>query len=267
MTVGDRIRKLRQQKKITQTELAEKVNTTKQNIYKYETGIISNIPYDKLELIADTLGTTPQYLLGWDDMEAQIDKYNSTDPDLIEKYNGDLDAAYAEQLRLIDEQARKDAHTLKHTKPASENPLHPETSNINCVIPQDNIYKIPVYETVSAGFGAYASNDVTDYIPVILNNHADVEDTIAIKVKGDSMYPKIEDGDIIIVRKQDSVDSGDIAVLLLDGDEGLVKKVVYGETWIELHSINPEYKTRRFEGEEVLRLRVVGLVKQIIKTL
>lgn len=100
MTVGDRIRKLRQQKKITQTELAEKVNTTKQNIYKYETGIISNIPYDKLELIAEALGTSPQHLLGWDDMEAQIDKYNSTDPDLIEKYNGDLDAAYAEQQRI-----------------------------------------------------------------------------------------------------------------------------------------------------------------------
>ena len=74
------------------------------------------------------------------------------------------------------------------------------------------------------------------------------------------MYPKIEDGDIIVVRKQDSVDSGDIAVLLLDGDEGLVKKVNYGSDWIELVSINPEYKPRRFEGREVLRLRVVGKV-------
>lgn len=266
MTVGDRIRQLRHQKKITQTELAEKVNTTKQNIYKYETGIISNIPYDKLELIAEALGTSPQHLLGWDDMEALIDKYNCTDPALIEKYNGDLDAAYAEQQRIDDEQARKDAHILLRTKPAKENPLHPE-SNISCVIPQDNIYKIPVFETVSAGFGAYASDEVLDYIPVILSNPYDVEDTIAIKVKGDSMYPKIEDGDIIVVRKQDSVDSGDIAVLLLDGDEGLVKKVVYGDTWIELYSINPEYKTRRFENEEVLRLRVVGLVKQVIKTL
>lgn len=74
------------------------------------------------------------------------------------------------------------------------------------------------------------------------------------------MYPKIEDGDIIIVRKQTSVDSGDIAVLLLDDDEGLVKKVNYGSDWIELVSINPEYKPRRFEGREVLRLRVVGKV-------
>ena len=48
---------------------------------------------------------------------------------------------------------------------------------------------------------------------------------------------------------------------LLDGEEGLVKKVVYGSDWIELHSINPYYPVRRFDGEEVLRLRVVGLVK------
>lgn len=136
-----------------------------------------------------------------------------------------------------------------------------EPSNLGSIISQgDNIYKIPVFETVSAGFGAYASNEIVDYIPVLINNPYDVDYTIAIRVKGDSMYPKIEDGDIIIVRKQTSVDSGDVAVLLLDDEEGLVKKVMYGKDWIELISINPEYKTRRFEKEEVLRLRVVGKV-------
>lgn len=136
-----------------------------------------------------------------------------------------------------------------------------ESPNLGKIISRgDNIYKIPVFETVSAGFGAYASNEVIDYIPVLINNPYDVKSTIAIKVKGDSMYPKIEDGDVIIVRKQTSVDSGDIAVLLLDNEEGLVKKVMYGKDWIELISINPEYKTRRFEKEEVLRLRVVGKV-------
>lgn len=135
-----------------------------------------------------------------------------------------------------------------------------ESSNINYIIQNDNIYQIPVFESVSAGFGAYASNEILEYIPVVLNSRYEAENTLAIKVKGDSMYPKIEDGDTIIVRKQNSVDSGDIAVLLLDGEEGLVKKVLYGKDWIELHSINPEYKNRRFEKEEVLRLQVVGKV-------
>ncbi len=142
-----------------------------------------------------------------------------------------------------------------------------EPTNIQAVISSDNIYNVPVFGSVSAGFGAYAEDEIIDYIPTVINHPHDAAETIAIKVTGDSMYPKIEDGDIIIVRKQDSVDSGSIAVLLLDGDEGLVKKVNYGPDWIELVSINPEYKPRLFEGEEVLRLQVVGLVKQVIKML
>lgn len=141
-----------------------------------------------------------------------------------------------------------------------------EPSNISYIIGNKNMYQIPVFESVSAGFGAYASNDIIDYIPVIITNPADVEDTIAVKVTGDSMYPKIEDGDIIIVRRQTSVDSGDIAVVLLDNDEGLVKKVVYGPTWIELQSINESYPVQRFDGAEVTRLRVVGKVMGSYKT-
>lgn len=142
-----------------------------------------------------------------------------------------------------------------------------ETSNIRDVIPKDNIYMIPIYATVSAGFGAYAEDNVVDYIPMIIDNPYDVKDTIGIQVKGDSMYPKIEDGDTIVVRRQESVDSGSVAVLLLDGEEGLVKKVEYGKDWIELHSFNPEYKTRRFEGTDVLRLRVVGKVLKVVKSI
>lgn len=135
-----------------------------------------------------------------------------------------------------------------------------EPSNLAAVIPSNNIYQIPVFETVSAGFGEFASDEVVEYIPMFISNPYDAEDTIGIRVKGNSMFPKIENGDIIVVRKQDSVDSGSVAVLLLDGEEGLVKKVEYGPDWIELHSFNPEYMTRRFEGADVLRLRVVGLV-------
>lgn len=142
-----------------------------------------------------------------------------------------------------------------------------EPSNISCVIDSKLVHQIPVFESVSAGFGAYADSEIIDYIPVVINNSYDVDDMIAIKVKGDSMFPKIEDGDIIVVRRQTSVDSGDIAVVLLDGDEGLVKRVVYGSTWIELQSINEDYPVQRFEDAEVTRLRVVGKVMQIIKTL
>lgn len=127
------------------------------------------------------------------------------------------------------------------------------------------VYMIPLFESVSAGFGAGANDSIIDYMPCYISNPSEVGEYLCIRVTGDSMFPKIEDGDIIQVHKQTSVDSGSLAVVLLDGEEGLVKKVVYGEDWIELHSINPMYPVQRFEGPDVLRLRVVGLVKKIIK--
>lgn len=133
-------------------------------------------------------------------------------------------------------------------------PLNIETSGI---------HMIPVFDSVSAGFGAYASNYIVDYAPAIIKSGA--EEYIYINVQGDSMYPKIEKGDRILVRRQTSVDSGSIAVVLIDGEEGVVKKVTYGDDWIELHSINPMYPVRRFEGQDVMRLKVLGIVKQIVK--
>lgn len=141
------------------------------------------------------------------------------------------------------------------------------TSNISAIIPPEKIHQIPVYATVSAGLGALAEDEVIEYIPMVIENPYDIPDTFGLKVRGDSMYPKIEDGDIIVIRKQESVDSGTVAVVLLDGEEGLVKKVEYGKDWIVLHSFNPEYQDKRFEGAEVQRLRVVGKVMKVVKSM
>ncbi|MBP3335428.1 MAG: helix-turn-helix domain-containing protein [Ruminiclostridium sp.] len=84
MAIGEKIKYLREQAKISQTELAEKVNTTKQNIYKYEKGIITNIPSDRIELIANALNTTPAYLMGWEediyDSEINLSRFSNIKP-------------------------------------------------------------------------------------------------------------------------------------------------------------------------------------------
>lgn len=67
MSIGERIKELRLQQEISQTELAERINVSKQTLYKYETGIVTNIPSDKVEALATALNTTPAYLMGWDD--------------------------------------------------------------------------------------------------------------------------------------------------------------------------------------------------------
>ena len=143
-------------------------------------------------------------------------------------------------------------------------PTKKDPGNISAVM-SGSVHMIPVFESVSAGFGAMAQEYIVDYYPCFIKSATEAAETIIIKVKGDSMYPKIEDGDLIQVHKQESVDSGAIAVVLVDGDEGYVKKVVYGEDWIELHSINPMYPVMRFKGPDALRIRIIGLVRKVIK--
>ena len=126
-------------------------------------------------------------------------------------------------------------------------------------------YEVPRFESIAAGFGMIAdSNPIgSDLLPFKCASEA--EETMTVVVRGDSMYPKIEDGDVIAVRKQSSVDSGTVAAILIDEQDAVVKKVTYGDDWILLHSFNPEYKDREFRGKDVQRIRVLGRVMKIIK--
>ena len=126
-------------------------------------------------------------------------------------------------------------------------------------------YEIPRYESIAAGFGALANSVPvgTDFLPFRTKREA--EETITIAVTGDSMYPKIENGDTIAVHKQPIVDSGDIAAILIDGDEGVVKKFIIEKERVVLHSLNPDYMDRVFEKEEMNRLTIVGKVTKVVK--
>lgn len=146
-----------------------------------------------------------------------------------------------------------------------EDPRPEEPTQDLTAIDHGKIHMIPLYETVSAGFGAMARDEVVDYMPICLGNATEAARTICIRVRGDSMSPTIDDGDIVQVRKQDTVDSGSIAVVLVDGDEGLVKRVEYGKGWVELQSLNPTYKPLRRNGAAAEGVRIVGLVTNIIK--
>ena len=66
-TVGDRIKALRTDAGVSQTELAERIKVSKQTLYKYENNIITNIPSDKIEAIASALGVSPSDIMGWEE--------------------------------------------------------------------------------------------------------------------------------------------------------------------------------------------------------
>ena len=132
-------------------------------------------------------------------------------------------------------------------------------------VDQRAVRMVPVFASASAGFGVTAVNEIVDYQPLAIRSDTDAANTLCVRVTGDSMFPQICDGDIVQVLKRESIDSGELGVVLIDGEEGLVKRVVYTADWIELQSVNPMYPPRRFEGADVLRVRVVGRVQAIIR--
>lgn len=75
MTIGEKIKALRESLSLTQEELAKRIHVTKQTIFKYENGIITNIPMNKIKSLAEALGTTPPELMGWE--SENPDFYNS----------------------------------------------------------------------------------------------------------------------------------------------------------------------------------------------
>ena len=67
MTIGERIKMLREETGMSQVDFANKINVSKQTLYKYENNLITNIPSDKIEAIAKTASVSPAYLMGWSD--------------------------------------------------------------------------------------------------------------------------------------------------------------------------------------------------------
>lgn len=76
MSVGEKIKIERERNKLTQEELGLRCGTTKQTIFKYETGVITNIPLDRLEKISAVLGVSPSYLMGWEERTEQVNISN-----------------------------------------------------------------------------------------------------------------------------------------------------------------------------------------------
>nr|WP_304014378.1 XRE family transcriptional regulator [Ruminococcus bromii] len=142
-----------------------------------------------------------------------------------------------------------------------------EEENQAIPLPQTNVFMRPVYDSISAGFGVIAQDVPVDYMPTYITCPSEQDKYIWINVHGDSMSPLIDDGSKILVKKQSSVDSGQIAAVLVDDEEAVVKKVLYNDNTVELHSVNPYYPPRVFKNNDVTRVQILGLVKEVSKSL
>lgn len=123
---------------------------------------------------------------------------------------------------------------------------------------------IPVLGKVAAGTPIEAVEDILDYEEIDAKTAASGEH-FALQIKGQSMEPRIKDGDVVIVRKQDGCDSGDVAVVLVNGDEATVKRIKKEPAGIMLIPSNPSYEPKFYSNDEILSLpvRIIGKVIEL----
>ena len=129
-----------------------------------------------------------------------------------------------------------------------------------------DVTNIPLLGTVKAGYDYLAQENIIDYISFKVDG-TDKENYYALNVVGDSMTPLFDDGDTVIVHKQDDFENGDNCVVLINGEEATIKKVYKDNTGIELKAVNPYYPPRLFSKKDIkdLPVKIIGVVEKSIR--
>lgn len=138
------------------------------------------------------------------------------------------------------------------------------------IYPAESITLFEEIGTIRGGYDGMVNESPTGRkieVPTSMLHGRPATDFFTLRVKGDSMYPRILDGDTILCERCTSVDDGAFAVVLYNGNEATVKKVhyVFGENWLELIPCNPEYKIKRIEGADLEQCRILGKVIKLIR--
>ena len=197
-TIGRRIKYARERANMTLEQLSVYVGVSRQTLSRYETGVIGNIPSDKIEDIATALHTTPAYLMGW------------------------------------------------------------ETDTDNTELP-DNVIpirtkKLPLLGEIACGEPILADEHFESYVEC----GADIKADFALKCRGDSMInARIQDGDIVFIRKQPTVEDGDIAAVIIE-DEATLKRVFRSGDMIFLQAENPAYSPIVISLRDGSEARILG---------
>lgn len=125
-----------------------------------------------------------------------------------------------------------------------------------------NKFIIPVLGKVVAGYPIEAVENIIDY-EEISETMARQGEFFALRIQGDSMQPKFSEGDVVIVRKQESVDNGDVAIIMVNGGEATIKKIQRFDGGINLIPTNPAYNIITYTNKEIIDLPVKCLGKVV----
>lgn len=137
----------------------------------------------------------------------------------------------------------------------------------------DDVIAFPVSGSIAAGYDCIANEDSYFYndsveIPKSYLNGREKDEFMVLRISGDSMYPLYQNGDVVLILKQSTLNrSGDIGAVIYNDDCATIKKIefVYGEDWMRLVPINPSYKPEMIQGEQLEHCRVIGIPKLLIR--
>lgn len=203
MNAGNRLKQLREEKGLSQSEVAKIMGVGSTTYLKWENG--ENQPTRKLDQLSQFFNVSIDYLLGKSDVKTIPNKNH-------------------------------------HSKGV----------------------KIPVLGRVVAGVPIDAVQEILDY-EEITPEMAATGEYFALQVKGASMEPTLRDGDIVIVKKQPTVDSGDIAIVLVNGNDATVKEIKESPAGITLIGHNAAIYTPQFYSNKEIQDMPVQIIGKVVE--
>ena len=225
--IGNIIKQLRTEKEVTQKDLANYLGLTPKMISFYEKE--ERIPPNDILLkLSDYFDVSTDYLTG-------KSKYKNFKEEFDYKLNTNQ---LSKELSIYD------------------------SINVN----KSNITNIPIVGTVRAGEPILAQENITGYSPVLNKFISRDKNYFYLRVQGDSMNQEFNEGDLLLIEQTDYIENGDIAVVLIDGQEATVKKVIKNENMVTLipMSTNPKYVPKMYDVVKD-EIKIIGKVIQATK--
>ena len=243
--IGNQIKVFRKSTGLTQDELAQKLNTTKQTISRYEKGD-RKANQDMLFSLCDIFGVSI------DDFFPSTNENSTTptaSPDLLtQQINDKLVQLTPDNKKIV----------LRTSEELLES-QNEEKTKINEVSEVIQLYSYDYYDhPASAGTGQYLNDVRVERIELPVDIDAD----FVIPIKGDSMEPDYHDGDLVFIQTSVELNNGVIGVFNYNGD-AYIKQLVIDKDQAYLHSLNPAYKDMPITPET--DFRIIGEVVDLYR--
>lgn len=266
-TSAEKLKMLRELKGMSQADCAKALGLDRTTYVKYENGgsVRRNV-----EKLARFFNVSTDYLLG--NTDNPVRPYAEMSPDEMNRPVQEIVTLRDKYGRLREDKPVPvySEDTLEKSiacarKMIDDDPLPAPNHLASSLQPRDKGVRIPVLGRVVAGIPIEAIEEIIDW-EEIPQKMAATGKFFALRVCGHSMEPTILEGDVVIVRQQEDVDSGDIAIVLVNGDEATVKRVKKQKDGITLIATNTSvYEPHFYSNQEIhdLPVRVVGKVEEL----